>query len=129
MIKIMGATVLVLAFAVAVQAGGHATAHFTASPSAYSQTGGAGIPDTGGFGPLPYIPPTQLAVQAVSGSTSEYVPSTFVSYDSAVREGRAATQSRPEALGTSARESGQSMVNNAKISSGHTQHRRTKTHR
>jgi len=115
MFKITGAAVLVLASAAAAQAGGHATAHFTASPSPYGQAGVAGIPDTSGFGPVPYVPPTQFAVQAVSGNPSEYTPSTFVSYDSAVSEGQALLAAQREPLGTSARAGHTKDAKNAEI--------------
>jgi hypothetical protein len=104
MIKITGAVVLVLVFAVAAQAGHGANAHFTASPSTYAQGGGAGMGGggTGGSGTILHVPPAHFAMQAVSGSASDYVPSTFVSYDSALAEGKASLDAHGEPLGRSA---------------------------
>jgi hypothetical protein len=41
-------------------------------------------------------------VRIVTGSESDYIPSTFVAFDAAVAEGRAVLAVRPESLGASA---------------------------
>ncbi len=91
MMKITAAAVLVLAFAVAAQAGHGTSAHFSASSTSYAGggAGGAGGIGSGGSGAVLHVPPTHFEVRTVSGSASDYVPSTFVSYDSAVAEGEA----------------------------------------
>ncbi len=105
--KVVGAMVLVLGFAVAAQAGGGNTAHFSMSPSVYSEGGGGGA-GGGGLGGgsrvLPHIPSTRFAVRSASGSASDYIPSTFVSYDSAIAEGQASLSAHPQPLGTYAKE-------------------------
>jgi hypothetical protein len=117
MIKVMGAAVLVLAFAAAAQAGGRTSPHFTAWPTTYTQSGGAGIGGggTGGSGAILHIPPARFATVEVSGSASDYIPSTFVSYNSAVAEGKASLSARPEPLGTSAQENSDSPARKARI--------------
>lgn len=117
MIKIAGAAVLVLAFAVVAQAGGGTSPHFTVSPSTYTQTAGAGIGggSTGGSGAVLHVPPTQFAVRSASGSASDYIPSTFVSYDSALAEGKASLGAHAEPLGNSAQESSKPTAKNAKV--------------
>jgi hypothetical protein len=117
MSKAIAATVLVLAFAVAAQAGRGTDAHFTASPSPYTDVGGAGIGggSIGGSGAILHVPPTRFAMRAVSGSASEYIPSTFMAYDSAVAEGKASIAARPEPLGTFAEESIKPAAKNAKL--------------
>lgn len=114
--KFMGAAVLVLAFAAAAEAGGNG-AHFTVSPSIYTQSGGGGIGGgaTGGAGAMLHVPPARFAVREVSGNTSDYIPSTFVSYDSAVAEGDTSSDDRPLPLGTYAQESGKPAAKDAKI--------------
>ena len=116
MIKITGAAVLVLAFAVAAQAGHGPSAHFSASSTTYAggASGGGGM-GAGGSGGILHVPPTRFAVRAVSGSASDYIPSTFVSYDSAVAEGEASLAARPEPLGTFARENSKPVAKNAKV--------------
>jgi hypothetical protein len=116
MLKVTGAAVLVLAFAAAAQAGGGSNAHFTSSPSQYMQYGGGigGGSSTGSSGATLQVPPTQFAVRAVSGSASDYVPSTFVSYESAVAEGDAALAANSQPLGTSAQGSTKPAAKNVK---------------
>jgi hypothetical protein len=106
-LKLKGAAVLVLVFAVSAQAQtahNSALAHFTATPANYSNqgAGGGGGASSGGSRALPHFPPAHLAVRTVSGSNADYIPSTFVSYKAAVAEGQAVLAARPEPLGTSA---------------------------
>ena len=116
MIKVMGAAVLVLGFAAAAQAGGRTSPHFTAWPNTYTQSGGAGIGGggNGGSGAILHIPPARFAMVDVSGSASDYIPSTFVSYDSAVVEGEAAQAVCPEPLGTSVQKSDKPVAKNSR---------------
>lgn len=108
-IKLTGAAVLVLVFAVSAQAqsarGGGA--HFTSTPSSYSESGGGGggSAAAGGSRTLAHIAPAQFAVREVAGNSSDYMPSTFVSFSTAVAEGKAALAQRPKPLGVSAHES------------------------
>lgn len=108
-IKLTEAAVLVLAFAVSAQAqsmrGG---AHFGYTPSSYSVGsggGGGGGLSSDGSHILPHYAPTHFAVRDVSGNATDYIPSTFESYTTALTQGEAAVAARPEPLGTSAHES------------------------
>lgn len=116
MIKIAGAAVLVLGFAAVAQAGGGG-AHFTASSNTLTQGGGAGIGGgaAGGSGTVLHVPPTRFATREVSGNSSDYIPSTFVSYNSAVAEGSAPVAARPKPLEMSAQKSGKPTVRSATI--------------
>ena len=114
MIKITAAAVLVLACAAAAQAGGGA--HFTMWPSTLTQGGGAGYGvGAAGSGTMLHVPAAHFAVREASGNTSDYVPSTFVSYDSAVAEGKASVAGHAQLLGASAQEGGKPTAKNAKI--------------
>lgn len=119
MIKLTGAAVLVLAFAVSAQAqSAHSEAHFGFSPSRYSAEsggGGGGGIGSGGSHTLPHYAPTHFAVRDVRGSATDYVPSTFESYSTALTEGEAAVAKRPAPLGTSAHESAKPARKSAKI--------------
>jgi hypothetical protein len=114
MIKLTGAAVLVLAFAAVAQAGGN-SAHFTAWPSPYVQVGvgGTGGGEMRGTGTLMHVPPARFAVREVSGKASDYIPSTFVSYNSAVAEGEASQAAQP--LKASTQESGKAAPKNSTI--------------
>ncbi len=107
MLRITGAAVLVLAFAVFAQAQSGrsgAEVHFTATPPNYSNeaAGGTGSAGSGGSHTLPHFPPARFAVRDATGSESDYIPSTFLSYKAAVAEGEVVLAARPEPLGTSA---------------------------
>ncbi|MGH9738056.1 MAG: hypothetical protein ACRD4X_05655, partial [Candidatus Acidiferrales bacterium] len=84
MIKLTGALVLVLAFAVSAQAqSARGGAHFSVSPSSYSVGGGGGGGgglSSGGSHILPHFAPRRFAVRDASGSAADYIPSTFVAY-------------------------------------------------
>jgi hypothetical protein len=89
--KILFIAVLVLGFsapAMAQRGGGAAGI----GGSAFGSGGGGGYGSGGlggGFtGGLASCPPTQFAVMGVSGSNSEFEPSTFVSFDKAVAAGK-----------------------------------------
>jgi hypothetical protein len=116
MIKLTGAAVLVLAFAAVAQAGGGNSAHFTAWPSPDVQvgSGGTGGGEMRGSGTLMHVAPARFAVREVSGNASDYIPSTFVSYNSAVAEGEASQAARPQPLKASTQESGKAAPKNSK---------------
>lgn len=108
MIKLAGAAVLVLAFAVSAQAqSGHVagSAHFVTPPVSYAaaSAGGGGAIGSGGTHTLAHFPSAQFEVRNVTGSSSDYIPSTFVTYKAALAEGKAELRERPEPLGASVR--------------------------
>ena len=108
-IRVAGAALLVLGFAISAQAQGSRVASGAISPIApHSAGGGAGF-GGGGIGPssfqtLPHIPSTQFRATAVSGDSNDFVPSTFVPYKTALAEARSILAAAPESLGQFARE-------------------------
>ncbi|MGH9686578.1 MAG: hypothetical protein ACRD5K_05750 [Candidatus Acidiferrales bacterium] len=118
MIKLAGALVLALAFAVSAQAqSARGGAHFSVSPSSYSVGGGGsgGGLSSGGSHILPHFAPRRFAVRDASGSAADYIPSTFVAYTAALREGQAALSAHPSPLGTLAHASIKLSKESAKI--------------
>jgi hypothetical protein len=121
-IKIAGAVVLILGFAVSAQAQGVRAAGTASSPITSNSGGGSAGYGGGGFsiGPssfrtLPHFPPAHFAVKAVEGNAGDYVPSTFVPYAKALAEGRALLAARPVSLGQFARENQVTVTPKAKI--------------
>jgi hypothetical protein len=118
-IKIIGAAVLVLAFAISAQAqSAHGDApHFTASISTRVEgsAGGGGSIGSGAGQLLPHFPQTRFAARAVTGDASDYIPSTFLSYQAALAEGKASLSARAGPLALSAHTSGQPAQHDAKI--------------
>ncbi|MGA9882445.1 MAG: hypothetical protein WBQ34_01870 [Candidatus Acidiferrales bacterium] len=119
MIKLTGAAVLVLAFAVSARAqSARGGAHFSVSPSSYSVGGGGGGGgglSSGGSRTLPHYASARLAVRDASGNASDYIPSTFVTYTVALKEGQADLAMRPSPLGTLAHASAKPSKDGAKI--------------
>jgi hypothetical protein len=64
---------------------------------------------------LPGHPPRDFLITSVSGSESDFTPSTFLSYDEAIAEGRAALAARSKTLAECATESRNSERDKAKI--------------
>lgn len=99
---IIAAAVLILAFSVPA----HAQAHVQAAGSSVDinrATGGGGASGGGASGgsvsfhtPL-YIPTREFSMTAASGS-SDYVPSTYVTYDKAVTAGQTAITTKPQTV-------------------------------
>jgi hypothetical protein len=121
-IKIVGVAVLVLGFAVSAQAQGVRAAGAAVPPITSISGGGSAGYGGGGFsvGPssfrtLSHFPPTRFAVKTVDGSSSDYVPSTFVPYEVAVAEGRAVLAARPVSLGQFARQNQATITPKAKV--------------
>jgi hypothetical protein len=56
------------------------------------------------FPPLISNPPTQFAVTVVSGTTQDFTPTTYASYDAAIAQGRAALAITQKSLGEVAQE-------------------------
>jgi hypothetical protein len=107
--KIAGVAVLVLLCSVPACA--QSAPHFVGGGGAAVNTtyagggaGGGGGLSAGGNQPLPNYPPTRFAMHNVTGDSSDYVPSTFVSYQKALAEGQALISSRPQTLDEAARE-------------------------
>lgn len=120
MIKIAGAVVLVLGFAISAQTQG------TRSSGAHAQSllnysGGAGIGADGGgvaagnFRTLPHVASARFQAITVSGDANNFVPSTFVPYAIAVAEGRSNLAATPESLGQFARDCNATTRTNPKL--------------
>ena len=104
--KLIGGVALGLLSSLPAHAQGKGGA-FGSSPSPISQGGGgAGSSGAGGGGGsrLPGIPPTTFAVSAVSGGDPSFAPSTFLSFDQAVAEGKAINAASQKSLGQIAAE-------------------------
>jgi hypothetical protein len=112
-----GLAVLVLAFAVSAQAQGSRSVRVAISPSTLHSSGGgsAGGASSGGFHHLTHYAPARFAVQVVTGDATDYIPSTFVPYQTALAEGQTVLASPPQPLGTFARQNSKPAPRKAKI--------------
>lgn len=92
-----------------------------ANPLTFSGGGGGGY-GGGGVGGgsssgsrLPSCPRAQFSVSAVSGTQQDYVPSTFVSYDKALAEGRDVLAAPPKTVAEVAHEQAIGRAEKAKL--------------
>jgi hypothetical protein len=95
--RLLGLAILTLGLALSAsaQSGGRSFGGGTAGPSNGGTNGGGGggggaISAGVGFSTLPNHPPASFAATAVSGTDGEFVPSTFLPFESAVAAGKAA---------------------------------------
>jgi|HubBroStandDraft_1064217.scaffolds.fasta_scaffold18552_3 hypothetical protein len=106
--KLIGVVALVLLSSLPAhaQARGPAVGSSSSSISQGGGAGGAGTGSVGGSGNsrLPGYPPTSFAVSAVSGGDPSFAPSTFLTFDQAVAEGRAINAASQKSLGEIAAE-------------------------
>ena len=78
--------------------------------------GGAGVSSgTANVSLLPHYSPRDFLVTSVSGTEADFTPSTFLGYDEAIAEGRAALAARTKPLAECAKESRNSERDKAKI--------------
>jgi hypothetical protein len=107
-IRVAGAALLVLGFAISAQAQGSHLAAGASSSLIYSGGAGTGFGGSGlgpsSFSTLPHIPRARFQASAVSGDSRDFVPSTYVPYKVAVAEGRSILAAVPESLGQFARD-------------------------
>lgn len=83
------------------------------APSASGGGGGAATASSGSR--LPSYPRAQFAMSAVSGGDPTYAPSTFLTFDQAVAEGRAKVETEHKSLGQVAAENGAAVKAKAKF--------------
>jgi hypothetical protein len=110
--KLLGVAAFVLLFSIPAhaQAKGSASAGMSATNSGANAgvsgggTGGGGIGGGNGSGRLPAYPRASFDVVAVSGGDPSFAPSTFLSFDQAVAEGKAMAAANEKSLGQIAAE-------------------------
>jgi hypothetical protein len=103
--KVLGAAVLVMLFSVPALAQARTTG--STAPNTTSSGGGGGVSLSGGGGygnKLPSYPRASFATTAASGGDSSFAPSTFLSFDQAVAEGKAVASTVQKTLGEVAAE-------------------------
>jgi|SRR5579872_5808669 len=100
---LVGCAVLALSFAMPAAAQSHVAGGGSATGFGTTTGGGAaGAAVPGGEGRLPHYSRAKFQITAVSGSETDYIPSTFVSYSRALTTGNHALASVPETLGQAA---------------------------
>lgn len=100
---LVGFAVLVLSFAMPSYAQGHPAGGGGTGFPTYS--GGAGVGGTGiggGAATLPHYSRARFQVTATSGTETDYIPSTFVTYNRALTKGNDSLASVPETVGQAA---------------------------
>jgi hypothetical protein len=100
--SLVGFAVLALSFAVPAYAQAHAAGGGGAGLPVNSGGGGVGGAESGAAVRLPHYSRAKFQVTAVSGSETDYIPSTFVSYNKALTTGHTTVASAPETLGQAA---------------------------
>ena len=117
--KLIGVVALVLLSSLPAhaQARGPAVGSSSSSISQGGGAGGAGTGSVGGSGNsrLPGYPPTSFAVSAVSGGDPSFAPSTFLSFDQAVAEGKAIIAADQKSLAQTAAENSATPKATAKV--------------
>jgi hypothetical protein len=94
--RLLGLAILTLGLALSAnaQSGGRSFGGGTAGPSNGTNGGGGGgggaISGGVGFSTLPGHPAASFAATSISGTDAEFVPSTFLPFESAVAAGKAA---------------------------------------
>jgi hypothetical protein len=104
--KLIGVVALVLLSSLPAHAQAKGGAVGSSSSPISQGGGGTGSSGAGGGGGsrLPGNPPTAFAVSAVSGGDPSFAPSTFLSFDQAVAEGKAINAASQKSLGEIAAE-------------------------
>jgi len=106
----------VLALSVSVPAHAQRMGGSGAAVSGGSSVGGAVVGSgTANVPSLPNHPPREFLVTTVSGTEADFTPSTFLGYDEAMAEGRAALAARTKSLAECAKASRNSERDKAKI--------------
>jgi len=121
--RLLGLAILAAGLAIPAHAQGFHGGASAGSSSNGLPTNGGGGGFGGGFGGglssagnrLPAYPLANFNLAAVSGTQAEYVPSTFVSYDQAVAEGREILATPPKTLVQAAREQASTRTDKARF--------------
>lgn len=95
---------LILFFSLPSYAQGHATMGGAAASAGYTQGGGSGVGGGGTSPSLLHTPLTRFEYTYAHGTDCEFVPSSFMAYDDAVKLGRSILDTQPRSLGEIAAE-------------------------
>ncbi|HXA76931.1 MAG TPA: hypothetical protein VNV41_07325 [Candidatus Acidoferrales bacterium] len=116
--KLLGITTIALLFSIPAHAQSRSTSVGSAA-SASASNGGVGMGSSVGGSSssrLPIYPRATLDVRAVSGGDPSFAPSTFLSFDQAVAEGKAITDANQKSLAQAASENSSAPKAKAKLS-------------